>query len=288
MSGASGPGVGLDDERHGMARLDLHVGTYNHYLGGIDRDPAGSEMLDRLDRQLDLLAPLGLDVLISTEAKGWFDPADDAALALARSRLSMKPVWVLAPRHGCNIVMWINPERLHDPQERHETAHPFWHAQARVSVRMDGLSERLWLFGAHFSPFVPMTRVQEAYATANLADGRLALGGGDFNDDGLTDPIPDRSRMPAYKRLRYQRPGGESAASVLAAAEFVDVAAALNPDGRREPSAGFKDDAPLRCDRLYVCKRLRESPREYARLPYDTDLSDHCAVHAWFDLSAAL
>jgi endonuclease/exonuclease/phosphatase family metal-dependent hydrolase len=268
--------------------LVLHVGAYNHLTGGVDLDSSGSKRLDRLDRQLDLLAPLGLDVLISTEAKGWFDQRDSAALELARSRLGMRPVWVLAPRHGCHIVLWINPERLHDPQERHETAHPFWHAQARVSVRVDGLAERLWLFGAHFSPFVPSIRVQEAYATANLADGRLVLGGGDFNDDGLTDPIPDRGGMPAYKRLRHQRAGGESAAGVLAAAELVDVAAALNPDGPREPTAGFKDQAPLRCDRLYVCKRLRESPREYARLPYDPELSDHCAVHAWFDLAAAL
>ena len=268
--------------------LDLHVGAYNHYRGGIDRDVSGGARLDRLDRQLDLLAPLGLDVLISTEAKGWFEQSDSAALELARSRLGLRPVWVLAPRHDCNIVVWINPERLHDPQERHEAAHPFWHAQARVSVRMDGLSERLWLFGAHFSPFVPSIRVQEAYATANLADGRLVVGGGDFNDDGLMDPVPDRGGMPGYKRLRHMRPGGESAASVLNAAELVDVAAALNSDGPRDPTAGFKHEAPIRCDRLYVCKRLRETPREYARLPYDESLSDHCAVHAWFDLAAVL
>lgn len=267
--------------------IDLHVGAYNHFEGGIDRDASGGARLDRLDAQLDLLAPLGLDVLISTEAKGWFGRGDGAALELARTRLGLVPLWVLAPRHDCNIVVWINPERLHDPVEHHEAAHPFWHAQARVSVQVEGLAERLWLFGAHFSPFAPRIRVDEAYATADLADGRLVLGGGDFNDDALMDPIPDRSHLPAYKRLRHMRPGGESAATVLAAAEFVDVAAALYPE-RRDPTAGFKNEAPIRCDRLYACKRLRETPREYERLPYDEALSDHCGINAWFDLSAAL
>ena len=271
-----------------MGRLDLHVGAYNHYRGGIDHDIKGGKVLDRLDLQLDVLAPLGLDVLISTEAKGWFDPGDDRALTLARERLGMAPLWVLAARHGCHLVIWINPERLRDAETHHQTTHPFWHAQARVSVRVEGLSERLWLFGAHFSPFVPRIRIDEAYATADLADGRLVLGGGDFNDDALSDPIPDRSKMPTYKRLRHMRPGGESAAGVLAAAEFADVAALLNPDGVREPTAAFKHEAPLRCDRQYVCKRLRETPRAYARLPYDEELSDRCGIHAWYDLAAVL
>ncbi|MBS2963248.1 hypothetical protein KGA66_09335 [Actinocrinis puniceicyclus] len=195
---------------------------------------------------------------------------------------------MLAPRHGCHVVVWINGERLHDPYEHHETAHPFWHAQARVSVAMEGLDERLWLFGAHFSPFVPRIRVDEAYATSDLADGRLVIGGGDFNDDALLDPMPDRSWMPAYKRMRHMRPGGESAASVLNAAQFLDVAAALFPDVPREPTAGFEHEAPLRCDRQYVCHRLRETPRAYARLPYDPALSDHCGIHARYDLSAVL
>lgn len=271
-----------------MSELDLHIGAYNHFEGGIDRDARGGKLLDRLDAQLDLLAPLGLDVLISTEAKGWFDADDDRALELARTRLGLHPLWVLAPRHGCHIVIWINPDRLRDPQERHETHHPFWHAQARVSVTLDGLNERLWLFGAHFSPFVPAIRVAEAYATCNLADGRLVIGGGDFNDDALSDPVPDRRNMPAYKQLRHVRPGGESAAGVLHAAEFRDVAVLVDPTApRREPTAGFKHEAPIRCDRLYVCKRLRETPRTFSTLPYDQALSDHCAIHGWLDLSAA-
>jgi hypothetical protein len=269
-----------------LSELALRVGTYNHFDGGIDRDARGVKLLDRLAAQLDLLAPLGLDVLISTEAKGWFDPDDGRALDLARARLGLHPLWVLAPRHDCNIVIWINAERLRDPDERHETHHPFWHAQARISVTLDGLSERLWLFGAHFSPFVPAIRVQEAYATCNLADGRLVIGAGDFNDDALSDPVPDRRAMPAYKQLRHVRPGGESAASVLHAAEFRDVAVLVEPmTSKREPTAGFKHEAPIRCDRLYVCERLGETPRTFATLPYDSTLSDHRGIHGWFDLA---
>ncbi len=202
----------------------------------------------------------------------------------------MRPVWVLAPRHDCNIVVWINPQRLRDPGERHETAHPFWHAQARVSVQVDGLSERLWLFGAHFSPFVPSIRVQEAYATANLADGRLVIGGGDFND-GLMDPVVDRGGMPAYKRLRYLRPGGESAAGVLAAAELVDVAAVLNQLHWSAVSLRRSSSMRLRfvvtgCTRAIGCVRDRRASTR--ALPYDPELSDHCAIHAWFDLAAVL
>jgi hypothetical protein len=94
--------------------------------------------------------------------------------------------------------------------------------------------------------------------------------------------------MLAGRQLRHRRAGGESAAGVLAAAEFGDVAALVELDrGRREPTAGFKDDAPIRCDRLYVGKRLCETPRAFVTLPYRPELSDHCAIHAWFDLSAA-
>ncbi|HZP51406.1 hypothetical protein [Actinocrinis sp.] len=273
-----------------MAELNLHIGVYNHLNGGIDHGAAGGagalDRLERLDRQLGLLASLELDVLISTEAKGWFEP-DDAPLKLAAARLGMTPLWVRAPRHDCNIVIWINPRRLHHPEQHHETHHPFWHAQARTSVRVEDLDERLWLFGAHFSPFVPQIRVQEAYATCDLADGRLTIGGGDFNDDGLADPIPDRSGLPAYKRLRHMRPGGESAASVLHAAELHDMAALLEPmTTSRQPTAGFEDDAPIRCDRLYVCQRLRETPRTFSTLPYDAALSDHRGIHGTLDLSA--
>lgn len=267
--------------------VDLHIGTYNHLKGGIDHDSTGGKVLDRLDAQLDLLAPLGLDVLISTEANWWLDEQDDRALELARTRLGMVPYGARAPR-GFDVVLWVRPERLRDPREHHETGHPWWHAQARVSALVDGLSDRLWLFGAHYAPFVPGIRLDEAYATAALAD-RLVIGGGDFNDDALFDPIPDRRAMSAGRRLRHARPGGESAAGILNAAEFGDVAALLHGGvGERVPTAGFKDGAPIRCDRLYVGKRLHETPRQFSTLPYDPELSDHCAVHAWFDLSAAL
>ncbi len=53
-----------------------------------------------------------------------------------------------------------------------------------------------------------------------------------------------------------------------AAAEFRDVAALVHGGAdRREPTAGFKDGAPIRCGRIYVGKRLRETPRELVTLP---------------------
>lgn len=267
--------------------LDLHVGVYNHFEGGIDRDAGFVRRLDRLNGQLDVLVPLSLDVLISTEAKGWFGKDDGVALDLAQARLGLTPFWVLAPRHDCNLVIWVNMRRFGDVREHHETHHPFWHAQARVSVAMDGLGERLWLFGAHFLPFVPSIRVDEAYATCDLADGRLVIGGGDFNDDALSDPVPSRRRMPPYKQLRHARPGAQSAAAVLDAAGFVDAAECLTPGGPHEPTAGFKHESPLRCDRQYAGARLAGAVRDYERLPFDPALSDHCGIRAWYDLAVA-
>jgi hypothetical protein len=289
MSARAGLAVRARSKERRSMGLELHVGAYNHWDGGIDRDSAGGRSLDRLDAQLDMLAPLRLDVLISTEAKGWFDGDDRGALELAVIRLGMTPLWVRAPRHDCNVVIWIRSQRLRDAREHHESGHPWWHAQARVSVELDGLAERLWLFGAHFSPTVPGIRVHEAYATCDLADGRLCLGGGDFNDDALLDTPPDRSALLASRQLRYRTTDGQSAASVLNEAGFSDVAAALEPrQAGRQATAGFKDGAPIRCDRMYVCKRLRQTPRSFVTLPYQPELSDHCATHGWFDLSAAL
>jgi hypothetical protein len=264
--------------------LDLHLGTYNHQEGGTDRDDAGGMLLDRLDAQLDQLTPLDLDVLISTEANGWLD--DKRPLELARSRLGLTPLGVRAPRHGCDIVIWIRAQRLHLLQTRHESGHPWWHAQARICVGLDGLHEPLWLFGAHFSPFVPGIRIDEAYATTDLAD-RLVAGGGDFNDDALHDPVPDRRAMSSARQLRHGTPGGQGAAGILAAAGFGDVATLANGGlDRREATAGFKDDAPLRCDRLYVGTRLHDTPLSFTTLPYQPELSDHRAIHGWLDLSA--
>jgi hypothetical protein len=88
--------------------------------------------------------------------------------------------------------------------------------------------------------------------------------------------------------VRTTPAGGESAAGVLAAAQFGDVAALAAPDGRGcEPTAGFRDGAPVRCVRLYVGERLHGSVRSFVTMAYRPDLSDHCAVHARFDLAVA-
>ncbi|MGH3630898.1 MAG: hypothetical protein ACRDRL_26075, partial [Sciscionella sp.] len=256
----------------------------NHLDGGLDRLPGGGYSRDRLDSQLDLLLGLDADIVLSTEGKGWLE--DDAyLLGYIAHRLGMLPYVARAPRHDCNLVIWLRSGRFRDIAEHHELHPPFWHAQARVSTAVDGVDERLWVFAAHYSPFVPEIQGHEAKATADLADGRLVLGGGDFQDDGYGDPAPDRSAMPANQQLRHRHPAGQSPAEVLHTAGFTDVAAAL---GRREPTAGFNDGAALRCDRLYTGARLAHAARSYAVLDKGHELSDHRIIHAELDLSAAL
>jgi hypothetical protein len=169
----------------------IRIGAINHLEGGIDTRPDGGRSLDRLDAQLDLLAELDLDVILSTEGKGWLED-DNHVLGYAAHRLGMNPFLAPAPRHDCNVVIWLRPGRFRDVREHHELHPPFWHAQARVSAALDGVGERIWFFAAHYSPFVPEIQVQEAKATADLADERLVLGGGDFQDDAFGDPVPDR------------------------------------------------------------------------------------------------
>lgn len=263
----------------------LRIAAINHRDGGLDTGPDATTSLDRLDAQLTLLDTLAPDVVFSTEGKGWL--ADDRSiLKYAADRLRMLPLVAPAPRHDCNLVIWLRQERFRTVREHHVVREPFWHAQARVSVHLDGLRERLWLFAAHFSPFVPQIRTAEAYATLELAaDGRLVIGGGDLQDDPSAEEAPDRSHMDPARWLRYGVPGDpQSPAGLFRAAGMADVAAAL---GNREPTAGFVDGAPLRCDRLHLSSRLTHTPRAY-RVHQDPDgqLSDHLIIEAELDLTA--
>ncbi len=266
-----------------MPDLVISVAAINHQDGGLDPRPDGGVSRDRLDAQLDLLTALDPDVILSTEAKGWL-AQDNNVLGHAAHRLGMLPFLAPAPRHDSNVVIWLREGRFRDVREHHESGHPWWHAQARVEATLAGLPEPLWIFAAHFSPFVPGIRAHEAYATGELADTRLGLGGGDFQDDALGDPVPDRRALPDNLRLRHLRASGESAAGVLAAAGFLDIAAKLD---HREPTAGFTDGAPLRCDRLYTTPRLAETPISYQVLPDGHELTDHRIIHVELDLSAA-
>ena len=176
--------------------ITLTAATYNHLGGGIDN---GS--YDRLAAQLDMIAPLELDVLFSTEAKHWFDDGR-RGLWLAASRLGMQPLWVRAPRHDCNLVIFIRVPRIQVLEERHESGHPWWHAQARAVVTIDRYPGPVWLAAAHFAPFNPDIRLAEARATCDLGD-RPAILGGDLNDEGIGDAPTDWSALPAYKALRH-------------------------------------------------------------------------------------
>jgi hypothetical protein len=266
--------------------LVISIAAINHQDGGLDARPGGGWSHERLDGQLAVLDAIEPDVVFSTEGKGWL--ADDRSiLKYAAQRLRMMPLVAPAPRHDCNLVIWLRPERLHDVREHHVVRDPFWHAQARASVSLDGLRERLWLFAAHFSPFVPPIRTAEAYATLELAaDDRLVIGGGDFQDDPSADEAPNRSHMDPARLLRYGVPGDpQSPAGLFRAAGMVDVAAAL---GNREPTAGFVDGAPLRCDRFHLSRRLAHTPRNYRVRPDPQGKrSDHLIIDAEFDLAAA-
>lgn len=265
--------------------LVLRLAAVNHQDGGINQRPGGSPSLDRLDAQLDLLTTLEPDVVFSTEGKGWLDE-ENHVLRYAAHRLKMTPLLARAPRHDCNLVIWLRPGRFRDIVEHHETHAPFWHGQGRATVRLDGLDEPLRLFAAHYSPFVPQIRAAEAYATVDqAADGRLAIGGGDFQDDAHSDPIPDRSHMDPARRQRYSLPSDpDSPAAVFERAGMIDLAAAL---GHREPTAGFVDGAPLRCDRFHLSRRLAHTPCAYRAHPDpDGTLSDHLIIDAELDLTA--
>lgn len=268
-----------------MTPTMIRIGAINHLDGGIDARPDGGRSLDRLDAQLDLLAELDLDVILSTEGKGWLDQ-DNHLLGYAAHRLGMAPFLAPAPRHDCNLVIWLRPGRFREVREHHIVREPFWHAQARVEVSLDGLRERLWLVAAHFSPVAPPIRTAETYATLELAaDGRLLIGGGDFQDDASAEEAPDRSHMDPARCLRYGTPGDpQSPAALFRAAGMVDVAAAL---GNREPTAGFVDGAPLRCDRFHLSRRLAHTPRAYRVHPDpDGKRSDHLIIDAELDLTA--
>jgi endonuclease/exonuclease/phosphatase family metal-dependent hydrolase len=256
----------------------LTVGTYNHQGGGID---GGSQ--DRLDRQLDLLAAAELDALLCTEATHWFDHGR-RGLHHAAARLGMRPLWVRAPRHDCNLVVFVRPDRLQVLEERHERGHPWWHAQARVVVRVAGLHEPLWLVGSHFAPFNPEIRLVEARATAELGDRPTVLAG-DFNDEGLGDLPTDWAALPAHEALRHADVYGESAATLLHRAGFVDVSAALFPDPRDRTHTAGMSRAPVRCDRIYVSERLSGSPVAHRTVTDADSLSDHRLVVAELALS---
>jgi hypothetical protein len=148
---------------------------------------------------------------------------------------------------------------------------------------VDGLDEWLWLFAAQFSPFVPDIRTAEAYATLELAaDGRLVIGGGDFQDDPSAQEAPDRRHMDPARLLRYGVPGDpRSPAALFREAGMVDVAAVLD---QCEPTAGFVDGAPLRCDRFHLSRRLRKSPTAFRVHEQSLQWTDHAITEAEFDL----
>ncbi|MFC5183455.1 endonuclease/exonuclease/phosphatase family protein [Actinomadura harenae] len=251
----------------------LRVGAFNHENGGSDLGGWG-----RLIDQAEMLAPLELDVLFSTEGKRWLDNGREGLWALGR-RLGMFPSVAVAPRHDCNVVVWTRPDTVQIRRERHQTMHPWWHALGVVEATADGIDEPICLVGCHLSPFDPANRVSEARALTDFAR-RPAVMGGDFNDEGFGDWAADVSVLSPVQRLRRDLPGEASAAGVLAEAGFTDVAAEVFPDpADRRPTAGH-DNAARRCDRLYLSPPALEwfRPVGYQVSTPNPNLSDHSLI----------
>ncbi|RCG19062.1 hypothetical protein DQ384_38710 [Sphaerisporangium album] len=259
------------------------IASWNLRNGGIDAGDTG-----RLTRQLGLLAGLVADVILIQEAKHWLLNGAHG-LHLAERTLDMRGYVARADRHDCHLVVLIRPgRRLEVLRERHERHPPFWHAQARVECRMAGLDRPLIIASAHFAPFNPAIREEEARASSDLAKGWAVLGG-DFNDPGLGDPAVDWRALPGYKQVRHG-PDDRAAARSLQQAGFVDVAGFLsdqrNIPGLRAPTAGFgQDSTPIRCDRIYVSKPLEPAITDY--LMVEQNDSDHHLITAHLDLGEA-
>ncbi|MFC5183469.1 endonuclease/exonuclease/phosphatase family protein [Actinomadura harenae] len=251
----------------------LKIGAFNHENGGSDIGDWG-----RLIDQAEMLAPLELNVLFSTEGKGWLDNGREA-LWLAARHLGMHPSVARAPRHDCNLVIWTNPETVRIRRERHQEVHPWWHALACVEADVAGVEEPVSLVGCHLSPFDPANRVSEARALTDFAR-RPAVMGGDFNDEGFGDWAADLSVLSPVQRLHRDLPGEVSAGEVLADAGFTDVASEVFPDpADRRPTAGH-DNAARRCDRLYLSPPAMERfrPVGYQVTKPIPNLSDHSLI----------
>ncbi|MGW4639528.1 endonuclease/exonuclease/phosphatase family protein [Sphaerisporangium sp. NPDC004334] len=257
--------------------------SWNLQDGGIDEGNAS-----RLGRQLRLLADIGADVVLIQEAKHWLERGG-RGVHMAEWMLGARVYLATAPRHGCHLAVLVrNGSNIEVLRSRHERHAPFWHAQARIFCKV---ADRKMIFAsAHFSPFSPDLRVQEAQASSDLA-GAVTVLGGDFNDPALGETT-HWSGLPGYKAVRHAAVDDparqdERPARVLDQAGFIDVAAFLS-DTRdqpelRTPTSGFSPTSvPIRCDRIYVSKPLRKTIRRYEVI--EQEESDHHIVLAELDL----
>jgi endonuclease/exonuclease/phosphatase family metal-dependent hydrolase len=259
----------------------MKIASYNLLNGGLDHGDAS-----RLLRQLKRLADLDLDAVSIQEGKYWLRDGS-RALHLAEKVLGMRGYLAPAPRHDCNLVVFVRPHRgVKVVQERHELHAPFWHSQARVECQVEGIEAPVILASTHFAPFNPAIREEEARASSDLANGWAVLAG-DFNDPGLGDPPVDWESLPGYKTVRHG-PDDQAAARVLQQAGLIDVAAFLsdqrNEAALRAPTAGFgHHSTPIRCDRILVSTPLVPAIANYWRVTQDD--SDHHLIVAELDLS---
>ncbi|MDF5758411.1 endonuclease/exonuclease/phosphatase family protein [Spongiactinospora sp. TRM90649] len=258
--------------------MKLTVGTYNLDEGGLD---GGDE--SRLLNQLDLLAPLGLDLLGIQEAKRWdAGPKDDndRLLNLAAARLGMSyRALVHSNHHGCHLAVFVRERSgLRVVREHHDQAVPWWHALAAVELAVDGWPRPLWFLNTHLAPASPTTRKAEAEAF-DLFRGRDTILVGDFNAAAVDESPADG---PGVHPAQARRKSDRAAAQAIEESGFLDLATVF---GDPAPTVGHRHGPSYRADRIYSNLR-RGAWKSYTVVQErDKPLSDHRPVIGVADLS---
>ncbi|MET8139898.1 hypothetical protein ABZU32_06255 [Sphaerisporangium sp. NPDC005288] len=133
------------------------IASWHLQDGGIDEGDTS-----RLGRQLGLLADIGADVVLIQDVKHWPEHGRQG-VHMAEQVLRARAYLVTARRHGCHLAVFVrNGSDIKVLRSRHERSAPFWHAQARIFCKV--ASMKMIFASAHFSPFSPDLRVQEAQA----------------------------------------------------------------------------------------------------------------------------
>ncbi|MFC0039532.1 endonuclease/exonuclease/phosphatase family protein [Actinomadura rayongensis] len=217
----------------------LRIGTWNLLEGGLDGTDAS-----RLERQIDLLAELDLDLLGLQEAT-WRHRGAEMLHHVAH-RLGMT-ARVLTPsnHHACALATFVRERPgVRVVGEAHDTSGSWWHALAHVEVDVDGIGTFDFL-NTHLAPSSEDQRAREGQQLGLYKNCRAILLG-DMNAVPATDPLPspddtDDGRAHGKRDRR--------AAQAIARAGFVDVGASV---GDTTPTVGHIEPGKLayRCDRI--------------------------------------
>ncbi|MFF0577608.1 endonuclease/exonuclease/phosphatase family protein [Streptosporangium saharense] len=250
-------------------KVTLKVGTFNLEDGGVDE---GNPR--RLDRQLDMLAGLGADVIAVQEAKNWH--RDGEALCHRASRaLGMYGALVTSAHHGCHLALFVGP-RVKVTRNRHEQSSAYWHAVACLDATVEGQAVRV--AGIHQAPSSPEIRIAEAEAMKLLVPNYPLIAMGDFN----AVPLDHQTASGDPRKLDTR------AAKALEEAGLLDVGALREDD---TPTVGHRPGSGMayRCDRIYITrpKGMTVECVDYQVVKEEKPTSDHRLVVATIEMEAA-